>query len=315
MSTHSILLDGPGARGPQVNARALRDLLDMVVAGSEKALRLLTQGRSQAWGPTLAWISSATEYVAQIEAGCTRVILEAPTLGDSAPQLFEQAQLIDAAVDPDMSAYDCFMRTMGSALHDEEDARYDRGFLQWLANFDQLFKHGIVEITFDSVPERTQHPIKLTRDSLAQLGELAARMPDPRQARIAGKLDTISHQARTFVLKLMTDKTGESVRGIVPTELRDELSRYWGQAVIVSGTVFFTSRGKVQRLEAEHIAPADEQALAFWQQIPMPIGTATTDLRELRRPQGPGSGLNAIFGQWPGDESDEELIAALDKLS
>ena len=39
------------------------------------------------------------------------------------------------------------------------------------------------------------------------------------------------------------------------------------------------------------------------------------DLRALDRPQGPHSGINAIIGHWPGDESDEELLAALDKLS
>lgn len=314
MIARHIWLDGPGARGLQVNARALRDLLDVVIVGSEKALRLLTQGRSQAPGAPPAWISDATEYVAQIETGCTQVTLEVPTLGDSAPQLFEQTALFGDAVDPQASAYDCFTQAMDSALSDADDVRYDRGFLQWLSSADQIFQHGISGITFDRDLDRSRQPIKLTRDSLARLAELAARMPDPRQVRIAGTLDTISHQARTFVLKVLTDKASESVRGIVPSELRDELSGLWGKPVIVSGTAFFTSRGRVQRIEAEHIAPADERALAMWQQIPMPMG-ATPAPGELRRPQGPDSGLNAIFGQWPGDESDEALITALDELS
>jgi hypothetical protein len=32
-------------------------------------------------------------------------------------------------------------------------------------------------------------------------------------------------------------------------------------------------------------------------------------------PQGPRSGINAIFGRWPGDESDEEIMEALERLS
>jgi hypothetical protein len=39
------------------------------------------------------------------------------------------------------------------------------------------------------------------------------------------------------------------------------------------------------------------------------------DRRALHRPQGPDSGVNAIIGRWPGDESDEEIIALLEELS
>jgi hypothetical protein len=39
------------------------------------------------------------------------------------------------------------------------------------------------------------------------------------------------------------------------------------------------------------------------------------DPRILDRPQGPGSGLNAVMGKWPGDESDEEVLALLEELS
>ena len=36
---------------------------------------------------------------------------------------------------------------------------------------------------------------------------------------------------------------------------------------------------------------------------------------DFRRPQGPDSGLNAILGQWPGDETDDEIAAELEHLS
>lgn len=35
----------------------------------------------------------------------------------------------------------------------------------------------------------------------------------------------------------------------------------------------------------------------------------------LDRPQGPDSGLNAVMGKWPGDETDEEILALLEELS
>ena len=39
------------------------------------------------------------------------------------------------------------------------------------------------------------------------------------------------------------------------------------------------------------------------------------DLNALDQPQGPNTGINAIIGKWPGDESDEEIIALLEEMS
>ena len=41
----------------------------------------------------------------------------------------------------------------------------------------------------------------------------------------------------------------------------------------------------------------------------------TIDLKALHVPQGPNSGINAIIGKWPGDESEEEVLAMLEELS
>jgi hypothetical protein len=39
------------------------------------------------------------------------------------------------------------------------------------------------------------------------------------------------------------------------------------------------------------------------------------DVTALHVPQGPDSGINAIMGKWPGDESEEEILALLEELS
>ena len=40
-----------------------------------------------------------------------------------------------------------------------------------------------------------------------------------------------------------------------------------------------------------------------------------TDHLAYRRLQGSRSGLNAVFGHWPGDESEAEILAALEEIS
>ena len=39
------------------------------------------------------------------------------------------------------------------------------------------------------------------------------------------------------------------------------------------------------------------------------------DLAALHQPQGPDSGINAIMGKWPGDETEEEILALLEEMS
>jgi len=39
------------------------------------------------------------------------------------------------------------------------------------------------------------------------------------------------------------------------------------------------------------------------------------DLSALDQPQTPTTGVNAIIGKWPGDESEEEILALLEEMS
>ena len=41
----------------------------------------------------------------------------------------------------------------------------------------------------------------------------------------------------------------------------------------------------------------------------------TLDIKALHVPQGPRSGINAVIGKWPGNESEEEVLAMLEELS
>ena len=39
------------------------------------------------------------------------------------------------------------------------------------------------------------------------------------------------------------------------------------------------------------------------------------DRSTLDQPQTPTTGINAIIGKWPGDESEEEILALLEEMS
>jgi len=136
------------------------------------------------------------------------------------------------------------------------------------------------------------------------------KTPPSRRVRVAGKLDSLRHSDRQFTLH-MAD--GSRVIGVAK-EIKDRrLSALWGQPVVISGLAVYHSSGALLWIGADHIAPATDADLEVWSHVPEPLGV-DIDMQALQKPQGPHSGINAFFGLWPGDESDEEWNAMIEEL-
>lgn len=135
-------------------------------------------------------------------------------------------------------------------------------------------------------------------------------MPADQRVRVAGKLDLLKHSSRIFALIM---PAGE-LRGVVVADADfTRLGQLLGQQVIVSGTAKFRPSGKVLRVDAEQIVAAEGDTTP-WEVAPQPL-FSDLETRSLRVPQGATSGVAALFGQWPGDESDEDFERAVRELS
>lgn len=134
--------------------------------------------------------------------------------------------------------------------------------------------------------------------------------PPPQRVRVVGKLETISHGARAFTLVL---DDGAEARGVLTDGDAGGLAGLFGRRVLVRGTAVYGSSDELVRIDAEDVALAGDEP-PIWSRIPEPT-TKKLDVEKLRKPQGPGTGISAIIGQWPGDESDEEIRAFLDDIS
>jgi hypothetical protein len=133
-----------------------------------------------------------------------------------------------------------------------------------------------------------------------------------QHVRLAGKLDVLRHSDRMFTLIL---KSGAQVRGVAADSVDlPALGELWGQEVVVTGVAKFRSSGSVLRIEAGRIERANPRDLSLWGADPRAI-LGVLDERILRQPQGPRSGVNAIFGRLADAESDDNIIEALDRLS
>ena len=81
--------------------------------------------------------------------------------------------------------------------------------------------------------------------------------------------------------------------------------------VLIEGTAVYRPSGGLLRLEAEAIRVANGGDRLF-RQAPTPMVRTTPSLL-VRQQQMPTTGANAVFGRWPGDETEEELLAACEE--
>ncbi len=305
MSQTILHLTGPAARGVRVDALLLRELLDTLVDAVQQSVRLRTEGRSRAAGPAPAWLAQAAAFSVEIQAGSTQLVLDAKALGDLVPERFAQVDLFQP-LDPRMTCIDVFAAALDDALVGKADSDlFDDGLVDTLTRFGKVLEQNVD--TFEIRNGRTR---SFNRQSVESLRQLRRSMPADQRVLVAGKLDLLKHSSRMFSLLV---SSGE-LRGLIVSDPDfARLGQLLGQHVMVSGIAKFRPSGKVLRIEADRIELATGDT-SPWEQAPQPL-FAELDLRALRVPQGPKSGVAAIFGQWPGDETDEEFERAMRALS
>jgi hypothetical protein len=312
MLNYTILLHGLRSTGPGLPGALLRDLLDAVDRGARGAVRLRLEGRSSARGGfPPAWVSEAASFeMAGFHAGAPGIELRIRTLAEALPGRFAQEELFPP-VDPSASAITLMSLSLGDALAGEADSdAYDPPLLRTFEEFREVFRHGVDAVEIHN--GRAGSPaIRVTPQGLGIIDGLHRQTPRARRVRVAGKVDAIRHSDRAFTLIL---GSGEQIRGVLADGDPESLAPFFGRVAVVSGTAQFRPSGTLLRVDADLLEPGDAPDLLLWSQAPKPL-LGGTELGQLRRPQGSRTGINAVIGSWPGEETDDEIFALLEEIS
>lgn len=293
----------------RIDGALLRDLLDVVVDACQQVVRLTVEGRSTAQGKPPAWLERAATFeVVGVHEGSTVLVVEAPSLAEAAPEHFGQADLF-RTVDAARSCVDLLEESVRDAVACRTDSdAYDDGLVKTFEGFSRVLRHGVQAVEIGDGP-----PVRIDEASVEAFGRLRRAIPPDQHVRLAGRLDVLRHSDRMFTLIL---ESGAHVRGIVANDAIELLSlgALWGQEAVVIGVAKFRPSESILRIEAERIERADARDLSLWGVEPRPVFGDLNE-RNLRQPQGPRSGVNAMFGRLAGPETDDEIIEALDQLS
>jgi len=251
------------------------------------------------------WLDRAATFVVEIQPGSTQLVLDAEKLGDLVPEKFARLSTFEP-LDPRATCLDVFVEALDDALAGKPDSDlYDDGLVETLTRFARVLDHDV-----DSFEIRNGRTRIFDRQSVDSLRQLRRSIPADQRVRVAGKLDLLKHSNRIFALLM----PGIDLRGVVVADADfTRFGQLLGQQVIVSGTAKFRPSGKVLRVEAEQIVAAEGDTTP-WESAPQPL-FSELETRSLRVPQGPRSGVAALFGQWPGDETDEDFESAVRDLS
>ena len=308
MERYEIRLQGAEARGNRISGPLLLDLLSILTEGSRQALRLRLDGRSKFTGPAPSWLAPATRFdVVGIRDGSTIVDIEAPSLAEAAPEKFAQRDFF-SEMNIDQSAVTLMEASLSDALSGKaESDLYDDDLIETFEGLSEIVGKG-----YDTLQMKGPRPVSVDAASLRKLVTLRDSTPAPRRVRIAGFLEAIRWSDRMFTLKLAD---GSKLRGVALSDAvdRESLRLGFGTKVAISARAVFRPSGRVLRIEADHMEAATGD-VGVWSVVPKPMD-GKLDRRTLIELQGPKTGINAIWGKWPGDESDEQIAEWLRNVS
>lgn len=300
-----------GAHGElRVPASVLLEALGALVEGARLATRFAVEGESVRKGPRPAWLDAACDFeVTALTPGSAAIAIDARSLGDVDAARFgagTQRLLFGEADGPfgALSAIDIFAHVLRATVRGTaEDVVADRALLDGCVRFAQVSGGGFAGLRLEGLVGRAGL-LSITPDDVPHMERLRDETPRPQAARVAGVLDTVSASRSDIVLVL---RDGSRVSARMEEHDLELLRSMLGQQVVVSGMAHYRPSGRLLLIDGESIAAARPEDTVF-QRAPVP--RRQRFMLDTAGPSDP-RGVESFFGTWPGDESDDQLLAAL----
>ena len=270
-------------------------------------------GRSTRPGRRQGWLDAVSDIRFVGHSGDDDTILhfKAPPFGEAAEQLYQQKEFWPTKPDPSDSGFDllCDVVADVAAANDDSD-KFDSSLLKQLAKFEHGLTRDFQTMAIAGHRYADTQPAIIHQPIIDRVKDFFASTPAPRRVRLVGQLDMIRASTQTFALKL---EDGQEIRGVLVEGEIVKLAEFLRERVLLLGQSVFRPSGRLLRIDADSMQLAGHES-SIWSQMPTP-GAGKLDLGEFRRAQGPRSGVAAVIGHWPGDETDAEVNEALEEMS
>lgn len=296
-----------GRRPPSKWAGAVQLALPDAV---RQSVRMAFEGRSHG-KKRPDWLAATADVRLVGVEGDDETVLrfELPTLREAAPRIYEQRELFPTEK-PDAAdtGFDLLADVIADiADRNADSSRFDPKLLECVANFRRFIGEAFTELAFDR--RGRAGAVAVTGEVIDTAKTLYTNVPVPRRVRIVGRLDMLRASTHSFAVIL---DDGQEVRGVLTDGGIEGISTLLKERVEVLGKAIYRPSGRLLRVDAEGIAATTDGG-SFFSAVPKP-SRKKFDLREIVREQSGKGGIATIMGKWPGDETDEEVAAALAEM-
>ncbi|MGN6802891.1 MAG: hypothetical protein ACTHJN_13395 [Ginsengibacter sp.] len=199
------------------------------------------------------------------------------------------------------------IQTFRAALIEEEDKEYlDKPLLKTLLKFKKNFTNSNEVIYLSN---RSSVPaIEVTVNDFNKIEDLEESIPEPNKVMINGKLDEMKYSKSKLVL--ITDQ------GPVNAFSKDastiySLKDYFGKELTITGMAHYKPGGKLSFIEIQDFTEPGEGDKVF-SRLPHAMSVQQQIAFEMKSGKSKNP-LKDITGQWPGDETLEDLLKLLDE--
>lgn len=310
--TQTVTLSSNHRYGRKVPSLALGHALTALPMVVRQSVSMAFRGCSGVRGVRPGWLKAATDlrFIAHEGDDETRLVFEVPTLGHAAEELYQQQELWPTRPDPALTALDLLGAVVTDVAAQNEDSdRFDKRLLSSLAKFKNVLNGDFQTIRLN--PSRGGLPPAVIDPEVIATAELFRKTtPVPQRVRVVGTLDMVRASTQSFALRL---DDGQEVQGVLLAGSVVSAAPCLTHRVLVLGKAIYRASGRVLRIDADEITEAAGES-SIWSRIPT-ARAKRFDLSEVIREQRHKKGVRAILGQWPGDETDEEIEQALRELS
>ncbi len=312
---HEICLESQQHFGGRLPTHHLGFLLSELPVAVRGAVSMAFRNRSKTTGKQPSWLKRASDlrFTGHGGNGVTHLKFELPTLHASASEIYDQKELFETGrPNGTWTGLDLLLQVLRDIdLVRADSDTFDPQLLRQVSKFKRFFAASPFSgfRIAGSVPE-VHGEVRVTRTTAENSVRLYGRTPTPQRVRLVGTLDGLEASTQRFSLLL---DSGDRVSGVYPEEISDLLRKLWQCRVLVLGTSIFRASGNLLRVDAETIEDGANASSIF---STAPVASRSRlDPNRLRKTQGARSGMAAIMGRWPGDETDEEIEAALEQIS
>ncbi len=305
---YQIRLTGDSQDDGKIELIRLIQLAQAITDIARGALQVRLVGISNEKGRRSEKINKAlTIKLADLKEGSTILELECDsfkqTLEGQQGNLFKTEILESLPNDTPMSLV---IESFKQAIDfNEETSKLDKPLLKRLKDFKKIFLSDKEKIFFSnqgSVPE-----LELQKSDFKKIGNLEQSIPEPQEVIINGVVEELK-----FTKLRVGLKTRDGLVNAVLSENLDpvDISQYWGKELTITGRLHFQPSGKPSFIYIERLF-SPEESDKYFSKSPRKANVEQQIQNKLKQ-QKYQNFLSELIGQWPEDESIEDIIKDID---